>query len=86
MNNTEQPEPPQSTDDLPPPNTKRWVVRRKAAVLAAVRDGRITMQEAVIDHSRDTEGPASIQGPRARPSVSSVARALFATETLSLQW
>ena len=34
-------------DDLPPPNTKRWVVRRKAAVVAAVRSGRITMEEAL---------------------------------------
>ena len=34
-------------DDLPPPNTKRWVVRRKAAVVAAVRGGRITMEEAL---------------------------------------
>jgi transposase-like protein len=32
--------------DLPPPNTKRWVVRRKAAVVAAVQAGRITMEEA----------------------------------------
>jgi len=34
-------------DDLPPPNTKRWVARRKAAVVAAVRSGRITMEEAL---------------------------------------
>jgi hypothetical protein len=33
--------------DLPPPNTKRWVVRRKAAVVAAVRAGKITMEEAL---------------------------------------
>ena len=33
--------------DLPPPNIKRWVVRRKAAVVAAVRSGRITMEEAL---------------------------------------
>ena len=33
--------------DLPPPNTKRWVVRRKAAVVAAVRSGTITMEEAL---------------------------------------
>ena len=26
--------------DLPPPNTKRWVIRRKAEVVAAVRGGR----------------------------------------------
>jgi transposase-like protein len=32
--------------DLPPPNTKRWVVRRKAAVVAAVRSGTITIEEA----------------------------------------
>lgn len=32
-------------EGLPPPNTKRWVVRRKAAVVAAVRSGGITMEE-----------------------------------------
>jgi endonuclease/exonuclease/phosphatase family metal-dependent hydrolase len=31
--------------ELPSPNTKRWVVRRKAAVVAAVRAGVITLQE-----------------------------------------
>jgi transposase-like protein len=31
---------------LPPPNTKRWVVRRKAAVVAAVHSGGITIEEA----------------------------------------
>jgi hypothetical protein len=35
------------SDDLPPPNTTRWVVRRKAAVVAAVRAGRITLEEAL---------------------------------------
>jgi hypothetical protein len=35
------------SDDLPPPNTQRWVVRRKAAVVAAVRGGRITLEEAL---------------------------------------
>ncbi len=34
-------------DDLPPANTVRWVARRKAAVVAAVRSGRITMEEAL---------------------------------------
>jgi hypothetical protein len=33
--------------DLPQPNTRRWVVRRKAAVVAAVRAGKITMEEAL---------------------------------------
>ena len=37
----------QSMGDLPPPNTKRWVVRRKAAVVAAVRSGRLSMAEAL---------------------------------------
>lgn len=32
--------------DLPPPNTKRWVARRKAAVLAALRSGALTIEEA----------------------------------------
>jgi len=32
--------------ELPPPNTKRWVIRRKAAVVAAVRTGKITLEEA----------------------------------------
>lgn len=35
------------SDDLPPPNTRRWVVRRKAAVILAVRSGRITLEEAL---------------------------------------
>src|SRR5438552_3496890 len=34
-------------DELPPPNTTRWVARRKAAVVAAVRVGTITMEEAL---------------------------------------
>jgi hypothetical protein len=34
-------------DELPPPNTKRWVVRRKAAVVAAVEGGKITLEEAL---------------------------------------
>jgi hypothetical protein len=32
--------------ELPPPDTKRWVVRRKAAVVVAVRAGVITVEEA----------------------------------------
>ena len=32
--------------ELPPANTKRWVVRRKAAVVAAVQGGKITLGEA----------------------------------------
>ena len=32
--------------DLPPPNTKRWVIRRKAEVVAGVRNGVISLEEA----------------------------------------
>ncbi len=32
--------------DLPPTSTKRWVVRRKAEVVAAVRGGLISLEEA----------------------------------------
>ena len=31
---------------LPPANVKRWTAQRKAAVLAAVRSGAITVEEA----------------------------------------
>ena len=32
--------------DLPPANTKRWVIRRKAEVVAAVRGGLLSLDEA----------------------------------------
>jgi hypothetical protein len=32
------------SDDVPPPNSRRWVVRGKAAVATAVRTGRITLE------------------------------------------
>ena len=32
--------------ELPPSNTRRWVARRKAAVVAAVSSGVITVEEA----------------------------------------
>ena len=32
--------------DLPPPSNKRWVARRKAAVLRALRSGAISVEEA----------------------------------------
>ena len=34
------------TDDLPPDDTVRWVPRRKAAVLAAIADNRISLEQA----------------------------------------
>jgi hypothetical protein len=32
--------------DLPPPYTKRWVIRRKAEVVAGVRAGLLSLEEA----------------------------------------
>ena len=37
--------------DLPPPNTGRWVIRRKAEVVAAVRGGLISLEEALERYS-----------------------------------
>jgi hypothetical protein len=36
----------QSMLQLPPPNTKRWVARRKATVVMAVSGGMISLEEA----------------------------------------
>ena len=32
--------------DLPPRDTKRWLIRRKAALVAAVRGGLLSLEEA----------------------------------------
>ena len=37
---------PLTIDDLPPPDTERWVIRRKAEVVAAVRAGLISLEDA----------------------------------------
>lgn len=39
-------EPPRPTPELPPPNVKRWTIRRKAAVITAVANGVLTREEA----------------------------------------
>jgi hypothetical protein len=44
-----------STVDLPSPNTKRWVVRRKAVVVAAVRSGALSLQEACRRYNLSVE-------------------------------
>ena len=46
---------PVTLDDLPPPNTKRWVVRRKAAVVAAVRSGLISLEDACSRYTLSVE-------------------------------
>ncbi len=42
-------------DSLPPPNTKRWVIRRKAEVVAAVRGGVLTLDEACRRYTLSVE-------------------------------
>lgn len=42
---------PLTRDDLPPPNTKRWVILRKAKVVAGVRTGLISLEEACQRYS-----------------------------------
>lgn len=42
---------PLTREDLPPSNTKRWVVLRKAKVVAGVRNGLISLDEACQRYS-----------------------------------
>lgn len=37
---------PMTLEDLPPPDTERWVIRRKAEVVAGVRSGLISLEDA----------------------------------------
>jgi hypothetical protein len=37
---------PLTLSDLPPPGTQRWVIRRKAEVVSAVRGGLLSLEEA----------------------------------------
>lgn len=46
---------PLTLDSLPPPDTTRWVVRRKAEVVAAVKGGLLTMEEACARYSLSVE-------------------------------
>lgn len=44
-----------SKSDLPPSNTQRWTIRRKAAVVAGVKAGLITIEEACERYSLTAE-------------------------------
>jgi hypothetical protein len=46
---------PITLEDLPPPGTKRWVIRRKAEVVAGVRAGLITLEEACERYTLSVE-------------------------------
>ncbi len=39
---------PLAMDDLPPPNIGRWITRRKAEVVTAVRTGLLGLDEACV--------------------------------------
>ncbi|GLK42624.1 MULTISPECIES: CtrA inhibitor SciP [Novosphingobium] len=52
---------PMSIDSLPPPKTSRWVVRRKAEVVAAVNGGLLTIAEACERYDLTLEELASWQ-------------------------
>jgi Protein of unknown function (DUF1153) len=41
--------------DLPPPDTKRWVARRKAAIVNAVRSGEMNIEDACRYYKLSTE-------------------------------
>jgi hypothetical protein len=48
-------------ETLPPPQTRRWVVRRKAEVVAAVSGGLLTIEEACAHYSLSFEELAAWQ-------------------------
>ena len=48
-----------SLADLPPPETRRWVARRKAQIVAAVQAGVLDLEEACRRYSLSAEEYAS---------------------------
>ena len=66
-------------EDLPPPDTTRWVSRRKAEVVSAVRGGLISLAEACARYemtveefvtwqqAMDAEGIAGLRATRSHP-------------------
>lgn len=46
---------PLTMSDLPPPGTTRWVARRKAEVVTAVRGGLLSLDEACDRYTLTTE-------------------------------
>lgn len=52
---------PLTIEDLPPPETRRWVVRRKAEVVAAVNGGLLSIDDVLERYSLTLEEFASWQ-------------------------
>ena len=48
--------------DLPPPDTKRWVTRRKAVIVNAVRTGFISLEEVCRRYELSVEEFLAWQG------------------------
>jgi hypothetical protein len=46
---------PLTPSDLPPTNTTRWVIRRKAVVVGAVESGMISLDDACLRYSLSVE-------------------------------
>ena len=46
---------PMTFEDLPSPNTRRWVIRRKAAVVSAVQSGLLSEEDACTRYSLSLE-------------------------------
>jgi hypothetical protein len=46
---------PLTLKDLPPANTGRWVIRRKAEVVAAVRGGLLSLEDALEKYTLTSE-------------------------------
>jgi len=67
---------PLTLSDLPPPNTKRWVIRRKAQVVVAVKAGLLSLEDAcgryrltveeflAWQRAIDSHGPAGLRATR----------------------
>src|SRR5690242_10030609 len=72
--------------DLPSPDTKRWVIRRKAEVVAAVRGGLLSLEEACSRYALNSDeflswqycidryGLAGLRTTRTQFYITSVAR------------
>ena len=66
--------------DLPAPGTKRWVIRRKAEVVAAVRGGLLSLEEACSRYTLTVDEFLSWQFSRTHPvlmKIGSVLRSRF---------
>ena len=52
---------PLTLETLPPPDTRRWVIRRKAEVVAAIRGGLLSLAQACERYGLSEEEIASWQ-------------------------